>query len=238
MGPDLSSPPSVPPIRRRTISHRGISRTISHRGISRTISHPGISRTISHRGISRPYLFHVITRRRRSHDVEHHNHFRWIIRSSTTTSGTGILPWQTKLKQNASTGGRSWHVSHNGGPGLSQNRYHSSLSTTRRRASLRGRPRSIFLRYGELRSVSFEINAVSFEPGLILVHALRAMKPVPSGTRIRTRVHTHLAHKIKPHSTRHNPVFVVAQYIYCYSSLTDIVNTTSYIAIPYDYFSS
>ena len=77
----------------------------------------------------------------------------------------------------------------------------------------------IFLRYDELRSVSFE-------PGLIFVHALRAMEPVPSGTR------TQFAH------TR--ACFVWHQYyvIICYSSLTDSVNTTSNIAIPYDNFSS
>ena len=72
VGPDLTSPPSVPPIRRRTISHRGISRTISHRGISR------------------PKLLYVITHRRRSHGMSIIV-IRWITRSSTATCGTGII---------------------------------------------------------------------------------------------------------------------------------------------------
>jgi hypothetical protein len=60
---------------------------------------------------------------RHRHHHQHHHRVRWIIRSSTTTCGTGTSP-----------GGRSWHHYHNGGPGI----------------------KSIFLRYDELRSVSFE----------------------------------------------------------------------------------
>ena len=86
----------------------------------------------------------------------------------------------------------------------------------------------IFLRYDELRSVSFE-------PGLILVHALRAMEPVTSGTG--TRACTQLAHKIKPHSTRHNPVLCGPVYNMLLIPHRQC-NTTSYIAIPYDNFSS
>ena len=118
------------------------------------------------------------------------------MRSSTATGGTGISRRQTKLKQNALTGGRSWHHYHNGGP----------------------RHESIFLSYDELRAVSFEIKPYA------------ASHASPCGTRARTQ----LAHKILP-TLRDIGARFVAQYIYvkCYSSLTDSVNTTSNIAIPY-----
>ena len=82
--------------------------------------------------------------------------------------------------------------------------------------------KSIFLSYDELRAVSFEINAVTrYEP----------WEPV------RTRVHTHLAHKIQPHSTRHYPVLCGPVYNMLLIPHRQC-NTTSYIAIPYDNFSS
>ena len=103
------------------------------------------------------------------------------------------------------------------------NMWHRHLTRRPFMASLpQRRPRShnsIFLSYDELRAVSFEIKP----------HATSHASPC--GTRARTQ----LAHKILP-TLRDIGARFVAQYIYvkCYSSLTDSVNTTSNIAIPYD----
>ena len=161
VGPDLTSPPSVPPIRRRTISHRGISRTISHRGISR------------------PNLLHVITRRRRSHDFERPFSW-WITRSSTATSGTGIISISIII-------GPEDPVDH---VIVYRNLRHRHLSMAdEAQAECPGLsyPLSLVVVDHTASSIRTTHKAASgfiypFEPGLIFVHALRAMEPVPSGT--------------------------------------------------------
>ena len=117
---------------------------------------------------------------------------------------------QLAHRSHPSPGGRSWHVYHNGGPGLS---YPLSLVVVDHTAS----------------SIRTTHKAASgfiypFERGLIFVHAQRAIEAC-SVWFAHTRVYPTLR-------------AIVAQYymLYtiCYSSLTDSANTTSNIAIPYD----
>ena len=243
---------------------------------------------------------------RHRHHHQHHHRVRWIIRSSTTTCGTGTSPggrsWhhyhnggpgptipsssattscapsasrsspthlrQTKLKQNASPGGRSWHHYHNGGPGPtspsssattscapSASRSTPSRATThwspfraalalahRSHPSPGGRSWHVYHNGGPGLSYPLSLVVVDhtassirtthkaasgfiypFERGLIFVHAQRAIEAC-SVWFAHTRVYPTLR-------------AIVAQYymLYtiCYSSLTDSANTTSNIAIPY-----
>ena len=238
MGPDLSSPPSVPPIRTWA---SGRSHIVGFRGRSHIVGFRGRSHIVGFRGRSHIVGFRVliVSRYHSSSSITRHEHTHQhlVVVDHTASSIPGIaghsppnefsasladfsylfVPcfhssssitrlrasfqlvdhtivnhnvWhrhlnrrQTKLKQNASPGGRSWHHYHNGGPGPT---IPSSSATT-----------------------SCAPSASRSSP------TLRAM-------RVRAALaFTHISHTRSSPTLRDIIPFCVAQYIICYSSLTD-----------------